>query len=251
MKRFLPLFFLLVPGALAQPLEALNAYEAGEFNRAAEYAQTSDSADDLAFAARAVLAGAMSTVGGEPGIEQLKRAEALARQALEIESRHAEGRLQLAISLSLQARPMSNRRVMRTGLGKKAKELADTILSEDPENTYAHGLLAVWNIEVLRRGGRIGARIMGASRRAGREHYEAATLIAPDDGALHWQWARVLAATNARKFRDEINTALKASIAAKTDDALERTMQDRAAMLLEAMQTGTSKEVQALAASLL
>jgi len=146
---------------------------------------------------------------------------------------------------------MSNREAMRAGLGQKARDHAEAIIVEDPENAYANALLAIWNMEVLRRGGRIGARIMGASSRAARAHYATASNAAPDDGALHWQWARVLATMNAKKYRSEIQTALTASIAASTNDALEGVMQARARRLQALMESEDYTEAKALAASLL
>lgn len=251
MIRFLLLLVSIAPVALAQPNNAVDAYKAGQFSEAATLTETNENADDLAFAARSVLAACMASEIGEPAIVELKRAEALARQAIQLDEVHVEARLQLAIALSLQARPLSNRQAMRAGLGQKARALADIILDDDPDNVYAHGLLAVWNIEVLRRGGRIGAAMIGASQRAGFDHYAKAVALAPDNGALHWQWARVLAATNAKAYREHIAAALDAAIAANTDDALEAVMQARALRFKQEMRELNYKEVEALAASLL
>lgn len=251
MLRLFALFLLITPAAYAQPPEAVSAYIAGEFGPAAELAEASGEADSLAFAAQCILAGAISTPHGEPEGADLKRAEDLSRKALALSEGHLEARLQLAIALSLQARPMSNRQAMRTGLGQQARDLAEDILKEDPDNVYAHGLLAVWNVEVLRRGGRLGARLMGASFKAGEAHYKAAAAIAPQDGALHWQWARVLAATNPKKYDADIRAALQRAISSPTKDALEGVMQARAARLLALMQTASHEEIKTNAASLL
>ena len=251
MLRVLALLILFSATAVAQHEEAVSAYVAGDYNRVVTLTQTSEQAADLALSARAVLAEAMSTEMGEPALSTLKQAEALAREAIMLDERYAEARVQLAISLSLQARPMSNRQAMRSGLGQQSRDIAREILADDPNNIYAHGLLAVWNMEVLRRGGRIGARLMGASRKSARQHYADAAAIAPDDGSLHWQWARVLAATNARKYASEINSALNASVAAQTNDALEEVMQGRAARLKAAMDADDFVAAKALALELL
>ncbi len=251
MFRALVFFILIASVATAQNEEAVSAYEAGDYTRVVTLTQTSQQAGDLALSARAVLAGAMSTQMGEPAISALKQAETLAQKAIELDERHVEARLQLAIALSLQARPMSNRQAMRSGLGQKSRDIARDILAEDPNNIYAHGLLAVWHMEVLRRGGRIGAQIMGASRKSAQRHYASAAAVAPDDGALHWQWARVLAATNAKKYASEIEQALEASVSATPNDALEEVMQARAARLRVAMETGDFSAAKALAIRLL
>jgi len=251
MIRSLLLLLAIMPVAHGQSQEAMLAYASGDYRTAAALTERSGRADELAFSARSVLAEAMSMPSGNPAADDLSRAEALARQAIELEASHIEGRLQLAIAMSLQARPMSNRQAMRAGLGQKAKDIAETILADSPNDAYANALLAVWNMEILRRGGRIGARIMGASLRAARAHYGTAAAAAPDDGALHWQWARVLTATNPKKYRDEIDAALAASVAAQTDDELERVMQERSRRLQEILENGDYNVAKTLAVALL
>ena len=238
MLRVIVLFFLLVVwsfaqlhAAVAQPEEALAAYTAGQYETAACLGQADESAPGYALAARAVLASGVLEANVEPSTALLRRAQALARRALALDEGNAEARLQLAISLSLETRPMSLRAARRTGYGGRARDLALSVLRDEPDHAYAHGFLAVWNVEVLRRGGRLGALFMGASLEQGRYHYAAAAKLAPDDGALHWQWGRVLTATNPQKYRDEIDRALAASIASERDDALEGVLQMRAADL--------------------
>ena len=251
MLRIFLFIFCLPISAYAQGAEAVSAFAKGDFLRAADLAEEAVEADSLAFAARSVLANAMVNSGGMPEQEHLERAEALALRAMDINDGHIDGQMQLAIAFSLQARPLSNRQAMRSGLGQKARRLAEDILLEDADNAYAHALLAIWNMEVLRRGGRIGARIMGASAITAMEHYDAARLATPDDGSLHWQWARVLAATNAKRYKEHIDVALLAAAAANTDDALEAAMKARAAKFKQDIETLSYDEIEALAASLL
>lgn len=250
LRIFLFLLFF-IPLAYAQPEKALSAYERGDYLEAVQLTETSHQASDLAFSARCVLAEAMSLPSGEPTGKVLERAEKFARRALAIDETHIEARLQLAITLSLQARPMPNLKAMRSGLGQQAKALAEEIVAEDPGNAYAHTLLAIWHMEVMRRGGRLGARLMGASADEATAHYAAAARTLPDDGALHWQWARILAATNAQKFRDEIEMALTASISAQTNDTLESVMQARSKRLEPLIKSGDYKAAEELAVSLL
>ena len=72
---------------------------------------------------------------------------------------------------------------------------------------------------------------MGAGVSDGRDHYEAAIAAMPDDASVHWQWARALAALNARKYRADVLAALDAALACPVESELERTMQARAALL--------------------
>ncbi|MEL7231457.1 MAG: hypothetical protein AAGJ85_02985 [Pseudomonadota bacterium] len=227
------------------------AFEDGRYSDAASEAEAAQTADSLAFAARCKLAEAMSNPDFEPPIALVFEAEALARRALELEARHIEGRLQLAIALSLRARPLSTRQAMRSGFGHEAKALVEAVLEDDPDNFYAHGFMAVWHIEVVRRGGSVGSAVMGASVRKGRRHYEAALAINSDDASTHWQYARALTALNAKKYRADIDTALISAITVDAPTALDRVMQDRARDLAQAITTQPRRDVEALAEHML
>jgi len=250
--RFLWLTLLLIISpAYAWPEQLNIAFEEGQYREAATIAQAEENADSLAFAARCLLAEAMSAPDHQPPQTIVVEAEQLARQALEREPNHIEGRLQLAIALSLRAHPLTTREAMRAGYGGDAKELVESVLEDDPDNFYANGFMAVWNVEVVRHGGSVGSAILGASVKKGRRFYSAAAEIAADDAPTHWQYARALAALNAKKYRSEIEMALTAALTADAGTALEQVMQDRAQILKTALETQDRKAVQALAAGML
>ncbi|MCI4644385.1 MAG: hypothetical protein MRY64_06335 [Hyphomonadaceae bacterium] len=258
MRRFL--LSLLIAGAvvglahgeetMAPRQAAADAYAAGRYADAARIAVAADTADAYALAARAVLAEAMCQ-GAQPSDAVLTRAELLAAEALTRDPNHVEGRLQLAIALSLRMRPMSKMQAWRTGLGEEARELAEGVIRDDPANAYAHGFLAVWHVEVVRRGGSFGAAMMGASLEQAFNHYERARALAPNDAGLHWQMARALAAYDPEDYRGEIDAALARTLAADEHTALQRVMVARAWLLKDALQSEDSETVAALAASLL
>ena len=236
--------------ALSPRRTASEAFDDGRYAEAARIAVATDTADAYALAARAVLAEAMCA-GVQPSDEVLMQAEALAGLALERDPHHIEGRLQLAIALSLRVRPMSKLEAWRTGLGEEARDLAESVIMDEPANAYAHGFLAVWHVEVVRRGGGFGASMMGASKDDAFAHYELAAALAPQDAGLHWQMARALAALDPARYRDEIDLALARAIAADDTTALQRVMVARAWLLSDALVTQDSETVEALAAGLL
>ena len=236
--------------AAGQDQDALGAYMAGNYQAALTRIANVSDADSRAFAARVLLAEAISQ-DGQPPSALLERALDEANQALGREPGHIEGRLQKAIALSLIVRPMSAGEVRRSGLGAEARDLAEGVLADDPDNLYAHAFLAVWNVEVVRRGGMIGAMVMGASLDAARQHYRAAVDLAPGDAAIHWQWARALAALNAKKHRKEIQAALDAALAAPVDSDLERVMQARAALLKHVLEDDGANAAEARALDML
>jgi hypothetical protein len=214
--------------AAAQSVEAVAAYQRGAYDLAIDTAASGPpSADARAFEARALLAKAMCGAG-DPPISLVERALAQADAAVEADPRHAEGRLQRAIALSLLVRPMNLNAARRSGYGEAARALAESVLADDPKNFYAHGFLSVWHIEVVRRGGPIGAVMMRASLKSARAHYASARTLAPGDAGLHWQYARALAALDIRAHRAEITAALLLAAEAPVETDLERVMQARA-----------------------
>jgi len=251
MRWLIALIILVSPVAMADEDAHIIAFIEGRYADAASVIEISSTPDTLAFAARSRLAQAMSASDFIPLAELIDEAERLARAALSDDPRHVEARLQLAIALSLKARPMSNRQAMRAGYGEDAKRLVESVLEDDPTNTYAHGFLSVWHVEVRRRGGVIGASMMGASVKKARRHYQSAIAIAPDEASVHWQYARALTALNAKKFRKEIDVALSTALSCNTDSSLEDVMQERARVLHAALLSKKRSEVERLAAEML
>lgn len=251
MRKWLALTLLFAPSAFADDTATLTAFNDGRYGEAASLARIEATPDSLAFAARSLLAEAMSAPDHTPPEALMLEAEALARQAIELAPDHIEGRLQLAIALSLRARSMSVREARKSGFGSQAKTLAEAVLEEDPDNAYAHGFLAVWHVEVVRRGGSFGSAVMGASVRKARGHYARAIEESPADASVRWQYARALTALNTRKYRSEIEAALAAAVVATCETQLECVMKARAEELQTALTTQNRREVEALAEQML
>jgi tetratricopeptide (TPR) repeat protein len=229
--------------------ELAEMYARGNYLAVASAAEASADADDLAFAARALLAHCF-TGTEDPDPALVDRASKDAEAALRIDPGHDEGKLQLAIALSLKSRGMDAMDAWNKGYGEKGRKLANDVLKSDPGNYYAHGFLAVWNVEVRRRGGSIGAAFMGASLKDARRHYEEAVRLAPDNIGIRWAYGRALIALNAKEYSGEASGALSAALSATPDNHVEQVMQDRARALSEKLK-GDSKVAQALARKLL
>lgn len=237
--------------AVAHPIsgELTAKFARGEYMAAAQEAEVASGADNLAFAARSLLALCM-TGTTEPDAAIVDRASRNAEAALKLDPGHEEGRLQLAIALSLKSRRMDLMAAWNAGYGEKGRKLADEVLANDPSNFYAHGFLAVWNVEVERRGGGFGAWMMGASLDAARKHYEAAVKLAPDDVGIHWQFARALVALDAKAHGAEAVRVVARAMAANAGDHVEQVMQARAARLAAAL-AGDKAAAQKLAQAML
>lgn len=237
--------------ALAHPTsgELAAKFARGEYMDAAREAEAAAGADDLAFAARALLAHCM-TGASQPEAAIVDRASKDAEAALKIDPDHEEGRLQLAIALSLKSRTMDAMAVWSSGYGERGRKLAEGVLKADPSNFYALGFLAVWNVEVERAGGGFGSWVMGASLDKAREYYAAAVKLAPDDVGIHWQYGRALAALDVRAHGAEASEALARAARATAGDYVEQVMQDRANRLAAALK-GDQGAAQRLARELL
>lgn len=252
-RRSLILVALVVsgaPAAFADFAAADAAFRAGRYDLALTEAAALATPDSDALRARVILAKVMCTER-EPDTGQIKEALAAAEAAIRKDSRHEEGRLQKAIALSLLTRPMSLSEANESGYGPKAKALAEGVLADDPANHYALGFLAVWHVEVHRRGGSIGAAVMGASLKTARKNYAEAVRLAPEDAGLRWQWARALAAFDAKKYRAEIEAELQAALAIDPPTDLDRVMQGRAQTLLDVVQTAKAREIEKTAQRML
>lgn len=237
--------------ASAHPIsnELSEKFARGAYMDAARDAEAGATAGDLAFAARALLAQCM-TGAGEPDAALIDQAARNAEAALKLEPGLDDARLQLAIALSLKSRPMDAMAVWTSGKGEKARKLAEEVLKSDPSNFYALGFLAVWNIEVQKRGGDMGAWMMNASIEKARDYYAAAANLAPDDIGLHWQYARALASLDAAKYEDEATRVLDRATTASAGDYLEGVMQQRATDLAAALK-GDKAAAQKLAETML
>jgi tetratricopeptide (TPR) repeat protein len=229
--------------------ELADKYARGEYLEVADAAEAAAGANDLAFAARALLAHCL-TGPDEPDVAIIDRASKDAEAALKIDPVHDEGRLQLAIALSLKSRGMDAMDALNRGYGEKGRELASEVLQSNPGNYYAHGFLAVWNVEVRRRGGSIGAAFMGASLKDGRRHYDEAIRLAPNDIGIHWQYGRALVALSARDHGDEAARILARATSSDARDHVEQVMQERARTLSDVLRNDR-KAAQKLARKML
>lgn len=237
---------LLVPVAQADDAMMM-AYDAGRYEDALNLAEeTSVSADRYAFQARSLLANCIF-IGGNPPADTLKRAEAYARDALRLDENHLEGRMQLAIALSIQTRDMSLREIDQSGYGTLARGLAESILEDDPDNAWANGFLSVWHIEARRVAGAFLSGIVGASLRKSREHFDAAMAADPDNLTLKWQYLRALMAFNPKRFDDEIEDGLIEIAGADPQDALEMVLKERATAYIPLMKSREFDEIAELA----
>ncbi len=213
--------------------------------------QTVQRPADILAAESRVLLSACILQGSCPDEQTPIEAAKLASRALGLEDGHVEARLQLAIALSMQARDMPLSEAREGRYAERMRALAEGVLEDDPDNAWAHGFMAVWHVEVRRRGGVFGAAFMGASLNAAEKHFEAITRTAPDNLILKWQYARALAGLDAERFDDEIKLILTDILDRTPKDDLEICAQERATLVLQNLGRKDYASVEQLASRLM
>lgn len=221
---------LLSPGALADDDEI----RVGPSVSAGDALAQIKNVDDLVKQSRELLSVCI-VKSGCPSAEMPEKAETLALQALAIDADNIEARMQLAIAISIQARDMPMGKARKERVAERMKAYAESVLKDDPDNAWAHGFLAVWHVEVRRRGGTIGAAIMGASLDKARTHFAYVEKSASDNLILRWQYARALAALDPERYDDEIRAQLQDVSTLTCQDQIEQAVQKRAEKLLGAI----------------
>ena len=221
-------------GPVPTPSAAM-AYASGQFMEAAETAGRSANAGDRALAARALLAECILTQSQRPDL--VDAAATHARAALKADPDSVEARLQLAMAIGLKGRAASASEALRNGYASEGKRLIDEALARAPHEPWAWALLGGWNLEVVRRGGRLGARLYGASTAKGIAAFERARALAPDDPVIALHQAAALLGVDPVRFGDQARVALTAAAAAPADNVFERRMQDEARHLSALMAT--------------
>ncbi len=223
------LCFSLTAPARAESPAAL--YAAGDFRAAADAAdRQGDAAGDI-IASRALLALAVSDFRGTETKAWLNRAQVFAERALTAAPDSAEARLQLAMALGMKGRRASIKEAIKANYARRGRALIDEALHLAPNDPWAHALLGGWNMEVVRRGGRMGSVFMGASVRSGMRAFDRARALAPGDPAIALQYALALLASDPARYSAKAGDLLAAAANAAPRDAFENHVCDTARRL--------------------
>jgi tetratricopeptide (TPR) repeat protein len=243
-KLLLALLLLASPVRAATTEEIFALYAKGDYEQAVKAGEAAKTAPGYAIAARAVLADAV--LRDKPCMECLTRAEALSRQAVAADPRHAFGQIWLAVSLGYQSRITGVVKARLRDAPGQSKAALDATVAADPKNPFAVSALGGWHIEIVRGGGSYLARLLyGATEAEALGLFDRAVKLAPANVAVHYQIALSLLGFDERKYRARIQGELRAAIAAEPATSYEKAMQARAGELLGLVNRGAPDALEA------
>ena len=217
--------------ALADMDEARQAYREGRWQDAAAHAQHAGGVEGYAFAAGALLAQLMVEPDGPDREDLADRAADLAEYAYRLDDEDPEARLRLAGALGYRGRFMNGMRAYVGRVPQRGKRLLESVVEDDPNNAWAVGMLGAWHLEVARRGGNRGMRILDASVDAGIGFYTNAIALDPHNPAPRYFFALALLALDEEAYYPMAREQLALCLQIEARDAFEAAVQDDAQAL--------------------
>ena len=232
----------------APPREAEVLYRTGQFLEAAEVARKRDTAQSLAFAARATLMHAGYVATGEDASRELKTGEALARAAVEKDPTAVEGLLELVIALGYLSREEGYMKAHTDGYGKEAEELIEKAVGLAPDMGWAHAAEGGWNAEIIAKGGSfLGGLVYGASKKKAIEAFDKAVTLDPGNPTIRIEYAKALIRMQSKHpDLDKVRAQLDAALKSPARTASERIIQSQGRELMAALDGGSRRDLVAL-----
>jgi tetratricopeptide (TPR) repeat protein len=214
---------------------ALAAFQAGRWQEAADLAIAIATPDNQAFAARALLAGALLTSNIAARQSSIATAKRFAEAALATTPRHVEARLQLATALGLQARAGSPTRAFARGLPQRVRRILDGVVRDAPGEAWAYALLGGWHLEGLRIGGGAARAMLGCDLAAGKAAFGRAMRLIPSEASTPFYFASSLLALAPVPNALEARALLLRATACPDRDAFQGAVKSRATALSQAL----------------
>jgi tetratricopeptide (TPR) repeat protein len=218
----------------------LELWRTGKYEQAIEAGEAADTAQSLSLAARAAVSDMMMRI--PPCLECVHRAQALARKAIAADPKAALPLTYLAVSLGYEARIVGLLESQRKGLAGESRSAIDAAIAADSKNSFAVATLGGWNIDTVRIGGSLLARLTyGATIDDGMKKYAEAVAMEPDNFVIRYQYALSLASYDADKYHDVIKEQLARATQGKPGSVYESLSQRRAVELLGLLRAGGKK----------
>ena len=212
------------------------AYDEGRYDDAVTLGVTDGSAAALVLVARARLAKI------DLGLSDNHKADAKAamrdaEKAMELDPANAEAHLMKVAALGMLARGMSKMKSFRKGMAGKSRKHIEAALELDPDSAWAQAMLGMWHLEIVRRGGKFGARVTGANAKKGAAECAQAMQSERYDAGMGTQCGLALLICT-EDFADQAKATLQqASLSSQNGVDYDRAMSARARDVLNLWDT--------------
>jgi hypothetical protein len=226
------------PGRAQEPAEAMALYDQGVMLKAAELARGFGTADGHALAAQATLVAAIYQVPGGPDRSLLRQAADDARAALALDPNHLQAHLRLVVALGYlgEGDPIQ---AHLDGTVHEGRALLDQALALAPDSAWAHGLLGVWHLRVVKHAGpMLAEELYGASLDQGRAQCEEAASLAPDIMAVRFGCAIALLEADPLRYKEQAVETLDTVTRLPAGDAAAQLIQADARRRLDLLTSG-------------
>ncbi len=217
--------------------QAKALYDQGVMLKAADLARGFDTADGFALASQATLVAAVYQRAGHDHA-LLRQAAEDARHALALDPDHVQAHLQLALALGYLAEddPIE---AHLNGTALEGKAQIDEALALAPEDAWAHGMLGIWHLRLVKHAGPLLAEsLYGATLEQGRAQCAEAARLAPEVLALRFGCAISLFEADPRRYRQQALDTLDTVTRLPADDAAARLVQAEARQRLDQLKSG-------------
>lgn len=238
MRRWIAALLCLVAwssGASAAGIsEAEQLYQAGDMVEAARIGRTQGSAAGLTLAARASLVNALYLAPEGQREELLQAAADDADQALQLEPQHVDAMLQLAVALGKLAEREDPLTAHMKGYGHRGRALIERAIALRPDDAWANGLLGIWHLQVVRRGGAtLAQELYGANEADGRRLCRRAVELDTSVAAIRYGCARSLLDLDPEANRGEALAELRRVVETPVQDVAGRLLRKAASRDIE------------------
>ncbi|HEY5237943.1 MAG TPA: hypothetical protein VIJ62_06130 [Rhizomicrobium sp.] len=174
-----------------------------------------------------------------PCLDCVLRAQDLARRAIAADPKAPLPHVYLAVSLGYEARIVGLLESQSKGIPEESKSALEAAIAFDPKNTLAIATLGGWNIDAVRIGGAMLARLTyGARIDDGIAYFTQAIAMDPGDFVIRYQYALSLASYDVDKYHDVIADQLARATETKSASVYESVSQSRASDLLDLLKAG-------------
>lgn len=242
MTRILVLAALLLaqPAGAATPLaRAESLYREGALSKAAELARAAGGANGHSLAAKATLVDALWRAPEAQQAALLDQVVEDATRALELDPELVEAHLQLAIALGRLGDLEDPISAHVKGYASEGKRHLDEALELAPNDPWAHALVGIWHLQLVRRAGAgLAEELYGAREDEGLAHCRDALALAPKEPNLGFGCALSLLQLDSDAYRRDALTLLEAIRRHEPGDAAGRLVQAEAARVVARVRAG-------------